>query len=308
MQTLDIASIFFQMLILFATVAVGFCAGRLKLVGPDFNRSLSRLILNFTAPAMVVHSVIGAEHVLSRREVLSLTLIALLSYALLLALAQVLPRLLRIPKAEQGLWKFMTIFSNVSFMGFPVVQAIYGPEAVFFAAIFQIPFNLLCFTYGARLIAGDRMGPLRIRQFFSPMVISTAVAYVLYLCNWQAPTPLVQLFNFPGQITSPGAMIILGVSLSAMPLKSLFTDWRVYVLSFFKLLLLPAAVFFALRGMVENTLILGVTVVMMAMPVATNTNMLVAQYDGDQHTAARGVFLSTLLSVGSIPLLMWLLF
>ena len=296
------------MLILFCTIGAGFLAGKLRLVGPDFNRNFSNVIINFTSPALVLHSVIGSERVLSNRQVLALTGIALLSYAALIALSQVLPRLLRVEKSALGTWKFMTIFSNVGFMGFPVVNAIYGPEAVFFAAIFQIPFNLLCFTYGARLIAGDKMGPVKAKQFLTPMVISTAVAYVLYLCDWNAPTVLVDLCDFVGQITSPGAMIILGVSLSVMPLKSLFGDWRVYVLSALKLLIIPMAVFFTLKGLVTNELMLGITVIIMAMPVATNTTMLAAQHDGDHVTAAKGVFLSTLLSVGTIPLLMWLLF
>ena len=167
---------------------------------------------------------------------------------------------------------------------------------------------LNCFTYGARLIAGPKMGPIRPKQFFTPMVIATALAYVLYLVGWQAPQVLVDFTGFLGSITSPGAMIILGVSLASVPLKSLFTEWRVYVLSALKLLILPVAVFFALKGVVTNELMLGITVIIMAMPVATNTTMLCAQYDGDSVTAAKGVFLSTLLSVGTIPLLMWLLF
>lgn len=296
------------MLVLFGTIAVGYLAGKLRIVGPDFNRSLSGVIINFCASSLIINSVIGSERVLSNSQVLALTLIALLSYALLILLAQVLPRLLKVKKADWGVWRFMTIFGNVGFMGFPVVQAIYGPEAVFFAAIFQIPFNLLCFTYGARLIAGPKMGPIRPKQFFTPMVIATALAYVLYLVGWQAPQVLVDFTGFVGSITSPGAMIILGVSLASVPLKSLFTEWRVYVLSALKLLILPVAVFFALKGVVTNELMLGITVIIMAMPVATNTTMLCAQYDGDSVTAAKGVFLSTLLSVGTIPLLMWLLF
>lgn len=296
------------MLVLFGTIAVGYLAGKFRIVGPDFNRSLSNVIINFCASTLIINSVIGSERTLTNAEVLALTLIALLSYAFLILLAQVLPRLLGVKKADWGVWRFMTIFGNVGFMGFPVVEAIYGPEAVFFAAIFQIPFNLLCFTYGARLIAGDKMGPIRVRQFFTPMVIATLLAYVLYLVGWQAPQVLVDFTGFVGSITSPGAMIILGVSLSSVSLKSLFTEWRAYVLSALKLVVIPAVTFFALKGFVTNELMLGITIIIMAMPVATNTSMLAAKYGGDEVTAAKGVFLSTLLSVGTIPLMMWLLF
>jgi len=296
------------MLVLFGTIAVGYLAGKLRIVGPDFNRSLSGLIINFCASALIINSVIGTERVLSNAQVLALTGIAVLSYAVLILIAQFLPRLLGVKKADWGVWRFMTIFSNVGFMGFPVVQAIYGAEAVFFAAIFQIPFNLLCFTYGARLIGGDKLGPIRAKQFLNPMVIATTLAYVLYLVGWRAPKVLVDFTGFVGSITSPGAMIVLGVSLASVSLKSLFTDWRVYVLSALKLVVIPVATFFALKGFVTNELMLGITVIIMAMPAATNATILAARYDGDQVTAAKGVFVSTLLSVGTIPLLMWLLF
>ncbi len=303
---MDIASIFAQMLILFLTIGVGYTAAKCKLLGPDFNRQLSNLVIYFTSPALVLYSVIGTERVLSNQQVLLLTGISLLSYALLIVIAQVLPKLLRVPREQVGIYRFMTIFSNVGFMGFPVVQAIFGADAVFYAAIFQIPFNILSFTYGLYLIAGK--GKFRPLQLCNPTIIATLLAYVLYLVGFQAPAVLVDLCDFIGQVTSPAAMIILGAALAAVPLRSVFTDLRCYLLSIIKLLVIPVALYLLLRPFVHNELILGITVVIMAMPVATNTTMLCAQYGGDSVTAAKGVFLSTLLSVATIPFLMWVLF
>lgn len=304
---MNIAHIFAQMLILFLTIGVGYAAAKLGHLGPDFNRSLSNLVVYFTSPALVLYSVIGAERVLSNRQVLLLTGISLASYAALILIGLFLPRLLRVPTEDAGIYRFMTIFSNVGFMGFPVVEAIFGADAVFFAAIFQIPFNLLSFTYGLRLIAG-RGTKLTARQLLNPMTISTLLAYVLYLANFRAPAVVIDLCNFIGSITSPAAMIILGVALASVPLKSVFTDAACYGLSLAKLLVIPILTYLALRPLVSNELIVGVTVVMMAMPVATNTTMLCAQYGGNSAAAARGVFLTTLLSVVTIPFLMWLLF
>ena len=305
---MNIAGIFSQMLILFATIAVGYAARKLKMVGEDFNKQLSNVVLNFTSPALILHSVISSERTLTNGQVFQLTGIALGSYALLIALGFVVPRLLRVPKASVGVYRFMLIFSNVGFMGFPVVEAIFGPQAVFFAAIFQIPFNALCFTYGVWLITGGQGGRFSWRLLASPMILSTLLAYLLYLADWQAPVVFVELCDFVGGVTSPAAMVVLGSALAAVPLREMLTDLRCWLLALIKLVLIPIGCYFLLRPIVPNELMLGITIVIIAMPVATNTNMLCAQYDGDSVTAAKGVFISTLLSVATIPLLMWLLF
>ena len=296
------------MLILFLTIGIGYAANKLRMVGADFNKQLSNVVLNFTSPALILYSVISSERTLTNAEVFLLTGIALGSYGLLILLGLVVPKLLRVPKASVGVYRFMLIFSNVGFMGFPVVSAVFGPEAVFFAAIFQIPFNALCFTYGVYLIAGGQGGRFSPKLLLSPMIVSTLLAYVIYLVDWHAPVILVEFCDFVGQVTSPAAMIVLGSALAAVPLRDMFSDLRCYALAIIKLLLIPIGVYFLLRPLVSNELMLGITIVIIAMPVATNTNMLCAQYDGDSVTAAKGVFISTLLSVATIPLLMWLLF
>ena len=112
------------------------------------DKKLSVLLLNVTLPALTLAAVMEGEKTLSNREVLLLFGLAALMYALFIALSFVIPKILRVPKEDVGLYRFMTIFSNIGFMGFPVVRAIFGSEAVFYAAIFNMPFNLLSFSLG----------------------------------------------------------------------------------------------------------------------------------------------------------------
>ena len=183
---MNISSIFQQMLILFLTIGVGYLAVKLKLVDAAFSKGLSRILVNFTTPAMILNSVLASEKVLPNRQVLLLTLLAIGSFAVLILIALPLPKLLGVPKRQQNVYRFLTIFNNVGFMGFPVAEAIFGMDAVFFVAIFQIPFNLLCFTYGTWLISDGRAG-FSLKNFFSPILISAVVSYILYLLNFRAP-------------------------------------------------------------------------------------------------------------------------
>ncbi len=304
---MNISSIFQQMLILFLTIGVGYLAVKLKLVDAAFSKGLSRILVNFTTPAMILNSVLASEKVLPNRQVLLLTLLAIGSFAALILIALPLPKLLGVPNKQRNVYRFLTVFNNVGFMGFPVAEAIFGMDAVFFVAIFQIPFNLLCFTYGTWLISDGRAG-FSLKNFFSPILISAVVSYILYLLNFQAPAFLVNLTGFLGRITSPAAMLLVGFALADVPLKDVFSDWHMYLLCAVKLILIPIAAWLVLRQFISNELILGITIVMMAMPAGTNATLLAAQYDGDGATCAKGVFMTTLLSVVTIPILMSLMF
>lgn len=303
---MNIQSILSQMAILFIGIALGYIASKCGIMDAAFNRKLSQLVLHITTPAMVLYSVIGSEKALTNREVFLFTGVAFATYAVLILIAQVIPRLLRAPKPQYGVYRFMTIFSNSIFMGFPVVRLLFGANAVFYAAIFNLPFTLLSYTYGVYLVSGQaKFNP---RLLCSPAIISILIAYAIYLLDLRAPQLLIDASDFIGQITTPAAMLIIGATLGALPLRSVLTDARLYVFSLIKLIVLPAAAYFLLRLFVHNDLIVGVTVALVAMPAATNTTMMCAQYGGDTDTAAKGIFVSTLLSIFTIPLIMWLLF
>ncbi len=303
---MNLASIFSQMAILMVGIALGFLACKCNIMDGEFVRRLSKLVLHITTPAMVLHSVIGSERVLSHHDIYLFTGVAFATYAVLILVSFVVPKLLRVPAPQKGVYRFMTIFSNSIFMGFPVVRLLFGAHAVFYAAVFNIPFILLSYAYGIYLVSGQtRFSP---KLLISPAIISILLAYVLYLFDLDAPQLLIDAADFIGQITTPAAMLIIGATLAGIPLRSVLTDVRLYAFSLLKLIVLPVALWAVLRLFVENDLIVGVTVVLVAMPAATNATMMCAQYGGDADTAARGIFISTVLSIVTIPLIMWLLF
>lgn len=297
------------MVVLFLIMALGYLAGKANIMTIQGNKVLSVLINCITNPCNILYSAICTEHVLSNREVLGIVGIALAVYAALILLAQVVPSLLRVPKEQNGQYKFMVIFSNIGYMGIPVISAIYGPSAVFEIAIFIMIFNILAYTYGVYLICGGhRDSGFRAKDLLTPMTVTALSSLALYFLNVQAPAVIADTLNTVRSITTPGAMLIIGCALSAVPIRDVFSNWRLYIIAALKLLVIPLAGYFVLRPLISNQLVLGVVVAVLGMPIATNFTMLSAQYDKDQKLAASAVFITTLLSVVSIPLLMGLLF
>ena len=147
------------------------------------------------------------------------------------------------------------------------------------------------------------------------MVIAALISYVIYLCGIQTRIAesvpggiLTKLLGMVDGITSPLCMIITGIGLAQIPLARVFSNRRLYVLSLGKQVLLPVAAYFLLRPVVSNQLMLGICIIMAAMPIGTMTSLFCTRYDGPVDTASAGIFLSTLLSIPAVSLIMALLF
>lgn len=306
----DITTIFLKILQLVIVIAIGYAAAKARVITPEGRKHLSELVLTITNPCSVLFAVMDGENTLTKAQVLLLTAIAFAAYGFLILIAHFLPKLLR-ETSDAGVWRFMLVFSNVGFFGFPVVRAVFANDssAVFYAAIFNLVFQLLAYTYGARQISGSREeGRLRPRLLLKPIIIASLLAYVIYFTGWRAPKFATDTVGFLANVTSPMCMLIIGSSLAAVPVGRVFTRWKLYPVLIVKQIGIPVAVYYAVSGFVKNETILGICVVMMAMPVAALTALFCTKYERDGELAASGVFVSTLLSVATIPLLLWLLF
>jgi hypothetical protein len=296
------------MAILFLLLLAGFSANKLGFMNADFNKKFSGFVINVSTPAMILSSVMNQEQLLSRGEIFLLLGLSLGTFLLAILVAPLVPKLLRADPREGDILRFMIIFSNVAFMGFPVISALMGQSAVFYASIFGLPFNILVYSYGVHLVSGGREGGLDKKTLLSPCILASLLAMVIYFLNVPVPGVLVSALDYLSDITVPGAMLIIGSSLALMPLSKVFRGWRIYVLCVIKLLVLPVCLYFLLELLPINQTLVQVTIIMWAMPVATNCTMLATQYGGDQELASKGVLLTTLFSIVTIPLLMRLLF
>lgn len=305
---MDIQALFEKMVVLFTILFAGFFCGKAGIMDVESNKSLSRLVANLTNPMLVLASVMTDERLLSPAEVLQVTLLAAGCYAFLIASSLLLPRLLHLGPRERGPYRFFYIFSNIGFMGYPLVRAMFGEGAMFHLTIFVLFFQLVCWSYGAQTISGEGRFRLSWRILKTPCVLSALLAYAIYLSGIRIPRIVADVVKTTGEITSPLAMLILGCALSQCSLRDVFGRPKLYLLALVKLIVVPLAAFFVLRTFIKDPLLLSLTTVVLAMPAATNATILTYQNHGDDRLAASGVFLTTLLSVASVPGLMLLLF
>lgn len=308
---MSISIILNQLITLFLMMALGFFLHKIHMMPREFNQKLTKLLLNVTMPALILNSVLTAEEKASGTTVLLVFGLAVAMYALLPLFGFLIAKLLFVPKKQFGLYVFMTAFSNIGFMGFPLINALLGSEAVFYTALFNIIFNLSAYSYGVLLVnygleEKDPSAGSGAKLHLSPGILLSLLAVILYFVDLPVPGSVVNAVSSIGGLTTPLAMLLIGASLASMNLREVFTDWRVYPYTLLRQLLLPILLFLPLKQFLHNELLLGVTLIMLSVPVANTAVLFSTEYHADEKLAARTIFITTLSSLGTIPLIILL--
>ena len=295
-----------EMLVLLFAIAAGFLANRMGILGGGTDKKISRLLLAITLPSMILGSVCTGEALPEAGVVLGTLGVAAVFYLLEFAFVLAAPPLLGGTPGQKGVWRYTLAFPNVAFIGYPVVSALFGPEALFYAVILVLPFNLMTFTLGPLMLTGAKRFSLR--QMFSPCVVSALLALILALGRLRPPAMVGEALEFVGNVTVPLSLLFVGSLLAGIPLGRMLASPRLWILTAVRLLALPGALCFLLRWMGTDPLILGVAVIQMAMPAAVNGSLLCMEYGGDAECMAQITFVSTLASIVTIPIIAALLF
>lgn len=300
---MDLLPVIESILTLFILIATGFAAFRAGVITRTGVTGLSSLLVNITLPCLILESM--QVPVTSDRigQMELIFLIELVVYAVSFGAAFLIPWLMKSSRFEAGVFRFMLIFSNLGFMGYPVCETFFGPDSLFYVTLINIPFGLLVFTIGIFLLRPDLAKEPDFRRICSPGLIASLIGLIFFFTGIIIPSPVSESISILGSVTTPLAMIVIGSLLATLPMSSMFGDVRVWVISLFRLGIIPVITLFLIRPLVSDPLLLGVPVLLAAMPVAANTVLLAEEYGVNSELASKGVFLSTLLSLLTIPLI-----
>jgi len=299
------------MVTLFAIVVVGYIAGKLGYLGGDFDRQLSRLVINITCPALILSSAMAGE-LPERRFILPLLFISVITYAILTAAALLLPRFLTNRHDDEGVIGFALMFGNVGFMGYPVVASIFGHEAVFYAAVLNVVNTFTVFTVGTVLITGSgNVNGERFQRkvlYSTPMLAAYLTMGIVALEIDNIPGYISQPLTMIGNITVPAALLIIGSSMSQLSPRTMLGNRAVYLTTFFRLILLPVVIYYltTVIGLFDS-FVVNINTVVIAMPVATYGTILCLKHGRDTTLITEVTFITTLFSMLTIPALVMLL-
>ncbi|AKL93759.1 permease [Clostridium aceticum] len=302
---------FNQILILFLTMMIGYGAKKLKYTDNTLNKGLSNLILHITLPAMIIKSMqfeFSKELFFTSMKVI---ILSLLVYAIVIGISFYLPKVLKVEGKKRDVFQFMLIFSNVGYMGYPIVDAIYGEIGVFYTALYNIPFNFIMLTFGVYVLrrsSGGVRGKVDYKKvLLNPGILAVGLGFSFFLLSIKLPLPIYQTLDTLGSTTTPLAMLVIGSFLADMSLREVFKEEKILWIALARLVILPAIVMGILWVMGVRGLMLGIPVVITAMPAAANAAVFATLYDSDHYLASKGIFLTTALSLVTIPLLTFII-
>ena len=296
---------------LLVLVVTGFIAGKVGYMGGEFDRKLSSLVINITCPALILSSAMTGE-LPDRRFILPLLLISVVTYIVLTVVAFWLPRWLTRHREDEGALGFALMFGNVGFMGYPVVASIFGHEAVFYAAVLNVVNTFAVFTIGTILINGGSDGDSGRFQkkvlYSTPMLAAYLTMGIVALEVKDIPAVVSQPLTMLGNVTVPAALLIIGSSMSHLSIRTMLGNATVYATALFRLGILPIGIYFLTRALGFSEFVVNINTLVIAMPVATYGTILCLKYKKDTTMITEVTFITTLLSMVTIPLLVLLLF
>lgn len=300
-------NIFVQITVLFLLILVGYISSLKGLLDKHTTSGLTKLIMSLFLPSMIISAMQMDFNPNLLNDIISLIIISILMYFTTILIAFLFKFFIKGDK-DCGVYQYIIIFSNVGFMGYPVIKAVLGKEAIFFTAIFNLPFNFFVFTVGTYLLNKHNSEyTFSIKSIISPPIIGVLTGLSLFLLRIKLPLPIFNTLDMLGGITTPLSMIVIGGLLAASPIKETFINKKLYLVSFIRLLVVPSVVYLLLSLYVKNPLLLGVPVVISAMPAASNTAIMAKSYDANDQLASQAVFLTTLISIITIPIVSALL-
>ncbi len=298
-----------SVIILFSLVFVGYVIGKRRIVRQDCAPDLSNLILRITMPVTVFCSMVGQEDLSLLDQIWKMVLMALIFHLVTWGIGLCVVKVLKIPQKEQGIWIFNCMFSNNGFMGFPLALSLWGADGLFLMAIANMVTNFFIFSVGLKALT--RYYPVKetinVRKMFvNNLNIAVMIGFVCYLLQLRLPAILLEGLGYLSEITAGLSMLVVGLSLSRMRFRSVFENKKIFLLAGIRLLLLPLLCIGVLRALpfrIDPMLEL-ILVLMSALPAASSQTILTEQYGTNTRDASRAILVTTLLCVGTIPLVM----
>ena len=290
---------------IFVMIIPGLFLGRKNIVTEDQTAGLTTVVVNLTWPCLIIDSMQMPFSFEILKNSGFVTVIMLVIFVISYLISLLIVKFVKMDKSHRHLFTFMIMFANTGFMGIPIINAVYGEEATFYAAIYEMVANILIFTVGIMLIqmAADKNLRMHPRELLTPGLIAVIIGFLLFVLGITLPGFLGKSVYILGAATTPITMVAIGTMIGRMKVKDIFSSGTIYLMSFITLIIIPAITYlllFVIMG--ESSLLAKVLVIDFAMPAAMCSAIFSRQYGADYEFASKGVMISTMLSMVTIPL------
>ena len=299
--------VFLNVLVLFMLLFLGFILGRKNIVAYSSIKDLTNLLIDVSIPCTIIVSLIRPYSSLLMKNTGQVFIVVLAYHIGVALIAYVLTSILGVDPKKRGSWIFALVFSNNGFMGYPLMYALYGSEGLFIMAMGNVAQNVLIFSLGLKIVTMNYGGGDKIRLksiIFTKQNIAVLIGLFIFIFQLAIPKPFISFLTYISNLTVPLSMMVVGMSLSRYEVKHMFTDKEVYRLTAIRMFIFPALMVVAFRFFnvnISESLPMAILFYTAALPSPAFTSIMAERYNTSIGFASKCVFVTTILSVLTVP-------
>lgn len=293
-----------QQMVLFIYLVVGAYAKKRQIITKEVQGKFIDFILFVAMPCMVFQSF---NRPLTLELVRQMGVLLLVAFGICIV-AMLLGRVIynRYPEEKRNIMRYATLVNNAGFAGLPMAEGVYGDIGTFYASIAILPNRIFMWSAGISLFQKADMKTMVKNVMLNPNIIAIYLGLFRSFLNFSLPSFLDKALNGIGGIVAPLSMVVVGAILADVPIRSVLEKGVLY-LSFVRLILLPVLAAAILKFIGAEPVTAGVSLILTSMPAGTSTALLAAKYGADTEFASKCVFVTTVLSLITVPLMMFLI-
>ena len=290
-------------------MAVGYIARKTGFIDDTSSKWLSNFVICVCQPFMIINAVISVEFSTENLKTAGIVMAVGIAVHAVSAIVSHIATLKYKNIDERAIVEYGIIFGNCGFMGFPVIKAMLGDTALFWAAFYVIDFNIICWTYGMIVLSRARK-EIRINvknMFLNYGTTPCLIGLVLWLSRLTLPQPVVSTVKYIGDVCTPLSMIIVGIQLANSDFRGVFRNKDLLLTSGINIIGMPLLTFLLVNWLplapeVKTTLIFAA-----AFPCAVASVGIISKEGRNASLAAEGVAVTTALSLITLPIIATLL-
>jgi predicted permease len=298
-----------QVIILFIIMITGIAAAKAGVISDGTSKKLSELLIYVTNPMMVLGSFFFEYSLEKLFDGLLVFVIGSIFFILTIILSKII--FSRHDEKKTPVLRFAMVFPNCGFVGLPMMKALFGNDGVFYGSFYVVAFNIFLWTFGITMFNDGKGAKGAVKTLkealLNPAVIAVYVGLVIFILRIPIPGAVKDAVNYMGNMTLPLSMLIVGSLISTSKLKTLFNDFKVYYVSFIRLIAVPLLAYFIMSFAGLPHMLISIVVTALAMPAAATTTIFADMFDRDAVFASKTVAFSTLFSIITAPLIVSLL-
>ena len=285
---------------IFCLMLAGYVLTKTGVLSSDSRKPLSNLLINFILPCNIITSFMMEFNQKILYDCLAIFLVSICIQLFAIIMSKYFYP--KAPKEQMPVLRYGTIVSNAGFMGSPIAQGLYGDQGLLYASIYLIPMRAVMWSFGVTCFTGAKGKGIVKKILTHPCIVAVFLGMLLMIAQIHLPKGIEQTIRYAGNANTALSMIVIGNILAEVKASEIL-DKKAWWFCLIRLAMIPLIVLVGCKLAGIDELVKQVSVVLAGMPAAATTAILAAKYESDAHFAAKIVFLSTLLSMISVPLL-----